>query len=246
MHRNSKEWFSDWFNSPFYHILYKHRDFEEAQAFINELQKFLHFKEGQRALDAACGKGRHALYLHQKGLVVDGIDLSSHSIECAQKLEEEGLKFYVHDIRNVFHRNTYDYIFNLFTSFGYFNREEDNFNTIDAFAKELKKDGRLVIDFLNPVKIIKELVHEESQTIDAITFKIRRRVEDNFIIKDISFTHKGQPYAYSEKVSALRYDDFLNYFKFAGLALENTFGNYELMSFDPITSERMIFIARKK
>ncbi len=81
-----KEWFASWFDSPFYHILYKNRDDEEAQQFISNLIQHIHLKKNAKVMDLACGKGRHARMLHQEGLRVLGVDLSPNSISAAKKL----------------------------------------------------------------------------------------------------------------------------------------------------------------
>jgi len=39
-------WFKDWFNSPYYHLLYFNRDEQEAAAFIDRLIKDLHPAKG--------------------------------------------------------------------------------------------------------------------------------------------------------------------------------------------------------
>lgn len=38
---NKKEWYRNWFDSPYYDILYKDRDQEEADMFIYNLVKHL-------------------------------------------------------------------------------------------------------------------------------------------------------------------------------------------------------------
>lgn len=241
----NREWFNDWFDSPYYHILYRHRDFEEAKTFIDTLGSYLEFRPGQQALDAGCGRGRHAVYLHEKGLKVCGIDLSEKNIGFASQFEQEGLEFHVQDIRKVFRENHFDYIFNLFTSFGYFDEEEDNYRTIEALAMQLKETGVLVIDFLNPYCIVDCLVPEEEQTIEGTTFHITRKAEENFIIKNIVFRAGEQEHSYFERVKLLKEEDFLKYFNFAGLSVREVFGNYRLEPFDRRRSERMIFIAGK-
>jgi cyclopropane fatty-acyl-phospholipid synthase-like methyltransferase len=75
------EWFKSWFDTKYYHILYKDRNDAEAQAFIDELAEKLHFQTDQTFLDLACGKGRHSVYLNKKGLDITGVDLSEESIE---------------------------------------------------------------------------------------------------------------------------------------------------------------------
>ena len=78
-----KDWFKDWFNSPYYHLLYKNRDDNEARSFMDVLLQKLNMKEGSCILDLACGKGRHSKYLNEKGFDVTGVDLAKESICCA-------------------------------------------------------------------------------------------------------------------------------------------------------------------
>jgi SAM-dependent methyltransferase len=242
---SSKEWFGEWFNSPFYHILYKHRDFEEAKSFIDQLSGLLVFKNNQKVLDAGCGRGRHAVFLNETGLDVTGIDLSEESISFASKFENDHLKFYVHDIREEFRKEEFDIIFNLFTSFGFFEKEEDNYKTIAAFAQGLKKGGKLVIDFMNTDRILKQLVSEQESEVEGIKFFLTRKVENNFIVKTIRFTVERIDYEFYEKVRIIYKEDFLKYFNFAGLSLNGLFGNYKLEKFEKEKSERMIFIVTK-
>lgn len=246
MSAGSTEWFGSWFDSPFYHILYKHRDFDEAKSFINELSEFLNFQKNQKVLDVACGRGRHALYMHEKGLDAIGIDLSKESIAYASRFEQEGLKFYVHDMRKNFRVEEFDIIFNLFTSFGYFEDEEDNYKTIAALSEALKHGGRLVIDFMNTRRVLTKLVAQEEKEVEGIRFKITRAVKDNFIVKTISFNVVGTDYEFYEKVRIIHREDFLKYFNFAGLTVDEVFGDYSLNEYDKDDSERMIFILTKK
>lgn len=241
----SREWFGEWFNSPYYHILYKHRDFEEARLFINNLENILHFKPNQKVLDLACGKGRHAIFLNEKGLNAIGVDLSPQNIREAKKQENENLHFYVHDMREVFRISEFDYIFNLFTSFGYFETEEENENAISATATAMKKGGYFIIDFLNPTLVINNMVVSETLTIDNIRFTISRRHNAGFIFKDIEFEAEGKNYFFQERVQAIFKEHFLEYFKKAGLTLKKTFGDYNLSPFDEIDSPRMIFLLQK-
>ena len=94
-------WFANWFNSPYYHILYKNRDEKEAELFIDNLLHKLRLKKGSKLIDIACGKGRHATYFNKKGMDVVGIDLSKNSISIAKQFENPSLIFNVHDMRKV-------------------------------------------------------------------------------------------------------------------------------------------------
>ena len=166
------DWFINWFNSPYYHILYKDRDLREAEIFIDSLLAFLKPASGDKILDLACGKGRHARYLNQKGFDVTGIDLSEESIRYATQFENATLSFFVHDMRRMLLINGFDFVFNLFTSFGYFVNEKDNVATLKASAGSLKNGGIFVLDFMNANKAQKCLKADEIKTVNNIDFKI--------------------------------------------------------------------------
>ncbi|TXC78595.1 class I SAM-dependent methyltransferase [Luteibaculum oceani] len=242
----SKNWFVEWFNSPFYHILYKDRNKDEAGKFIENLMDFLKLGEDAEIVDLACGKGRHSVKMNQLGYRVLGLDLSEENIAEAKKMENEKLKFDVHDMRLVYPDVEADLVTNFFTSFGYFSNTADNLKTLNAVRKNLKYKGILVIDFLNATKVIKNLVDEEVKEIDGITFHINRTVEQGYIIKTISFEHMNKPYTFHEKVQALELVDFEFLLSNAGFDLRNTFGNYDLKPFRKDSSERLILVAQKR
>lgn len=238
-------WFESWFDSPYYHILYKDRDKEEAELFIDNLIHFLHPSPKAQFLDLACGKGRHAVYLNKKGFPTIGIDLSPESIAFASRFENENLQFYVQDMRKPFRINYFDYVLNLFTSFGYFEHEKDDMAVMNSICKMLKKNGTLVIDFMNVRCVQENIIPTQEKTINDISFKITKQIENNFIVKQIHFEDKGKAYHYQEKVKLLRLSDFERYLAAANLKIVNLFGNYQLQPFDCGASERLIIVAQK-
>lgn len=240
------KWFECWFDSPYYHVLYKNRNFNEAELFIDKLIQLLKPSKESRFLDLGCGKGRHAIYLNKKGFDVTGIDLSEKSIACAKTLENEQLHFYTHDMRKLFRTNYFDVVLNLFTSFGYFEQERDDNAVINSARKALKPDGLFVLDFMNSKKVIANLSCEETKTVEGIEFKISKRFENNFIVKQIDFTDKGKNYHFQERVKALTLNDFEKYFKANKLKILHLRGNYGLEEFDENSSDRLIVVARKE
>ncbi len=238
-------WFAHWFDSPYYHTLYKHRDEKEAQHFIDNLVAHLQIKKDSNLIDIACGKGRHATYFNSLGLNVVGVDLSPNSIASAKKNENETLQFSVHDMREIYQKNHFDVVTNLFTSFGYFDNEKDEQRALNAMATNLKSEGVLIIDFMNAEKVIANLVLKEQKIIDGITFNITRKTESNHIIKDIEILDKVVKQHFQEKVKALTLDDFSNFISKAGLKIIDIFGNYMLEGFDSIISDRLILICKK-
>jgi SAM-dependent methyltransferase len=239
--KNSENWFSTWFDSPYYHILYKNRNEEEAQVFMDNVTHYLNMPENGTILDLACGKGRHSIYLNKLGYQVTGVDLSENSIAVANESSNESLRFKTHDMREPMNK-TYDAVFNLFTSFGYFDTYEDNIKTLKAIKDSINEYGFGVIDFFNADFIIENLVAEETKEIDGITFNIKRFVENKKIIKEIRFEDKGETYNFTEKVSAFTLADFEEMMEEAGIYLLEIFGDYKLRKYYKSESERLIMI----
>ncbi len=241
----TKEWFGEWFDSPYYHVLYQDRDDEEAKSFIDKLMTYFQLSENDYIQDLACGKGRHAIYLNKKGFDVVGLDLSPHNIAFASLYKNEKLKFHIHDMRIPWKGKKFDCILNLFTSFGYFETKGENQQTITSIARGLKKGGKLLIDFLNPYTAIHNLVPEEVKRINGIDFHIQKILKGEYIVKDIDFVDQGKYYEYQERVKAIERVKFLEYFEWAGLELIDLFGDYNLNPYIAEKSERMIFVLNK-
>jgi len=238
-------WFANWFDSEYYHVLYKNRDGKEAEFFIENLAQYLSLKKRSKLLDIACGKGRHAKHFNSLGFDVVGVDLSSNSITTAKKQSNETLQFFEHDMREIYQENQFDVATNLFTSFGYFEKDEDEQKAINAMASNLKKEGILVIDFMNSKNVIADLVANEQKRIDGITFDISRKVVNQHVIKDIHITDSKTEHHFQEKVKALTLSNFSDFITNAGLKIIDIFGNYKLEEFNAQNSDRLILICQK-
>ena len=242
------EWFSSWFDSPHYHRLYAHRDDAEAAGFIDALIGRLRPREGSRVLDLGCGAGRHARHLASKGYDVTGIDLSARSIAEARKTERPHLHFRRQDMRVPFGNRTFDYVFNFFTSFGYFEDAGDHEIVVRNMAAALKDDGRLVLDYLNVRYADAHLTPREEKTIDGVAYRITRSVDCGFFVKRIVVDdgRAGSPAQHVERVARFTLADFDRMLGTNGLTIEEVYGNYALGAYDTHTSPRLILVARKK
>ena len=238
-------WFASWFDTSYYHQLYNHRSEEEAQAFIERLVDFLALKPSSMVLDLACGKGRHARTLHALGLNVLGTDLSPQSIAFANESAVDGLRFLVQDMREPLQNESFDAVFNLFTSFGYFDSTAENQRVIDAVYTMLTPSGILVIDFLNAQRVMDTLVPVEHVQRDTLTFNIRRELSAGKVIKHIEFTVQGNSFHFTEQVQLLGLSDFQELLN-EHFHILHTFGDYALSEFDSSTSPRLILIAQKR
>ena len=243
------EWFKSWFDSKYYHILYKNRNTQEAHFLIKNLVNLLIPDKNSLFLDLGCGSGRHSIELNKMGYKVDGIDLSTKSLEFAKPFENSRLKFIRADFRKLDFENKYDFILNLFTSFGYFDKENEHAQVFKQIFKSLKNNGHFVIDFLNTKKAVKNISKTNPQQtihIDNIEFRIKKTYDNNFIYKNIEIVDSGKKISFSEKVKIITLDKFLKYFDGLNIHLEYQFGDYKLSNFDENNSDRLILIFKKK
>jgi SAM-dependent methyltransferase len=242
---HNPHWFKDWFNSPYYHQLYKNRNIDEAEFFLENILELIKLNATDKICDLACGKGRHSLYLNKKGYHVTGLDIASESIDEANKYANTQLNFAVHDMRNNFGSNRFQAVFNLFTSFGYFNSLKENEKVLKNIYMALKPGGILVLDFFNATKVKNCIIPNEIKTIDDIDFKISKYIQNGKIYKEIAFNANQNQYLFREEVQLISKKDFVIMLQNHNFAIENLKGNYKLEEFNEHDSDRLIIIARK-
>ncbi len=243
-------WFETWFDTPYYHILYNDRDFAEAENFITLLINHLNIPKDSKIIDLACGKGRHSVFLNKMGYEVLGLDLSQQSIEHNREFENSTLKFEVHDMRNeIFPEiltEKVSAVFNLFTSFGYFDDENDDRKVFQSISNVLEENGFFVLDFLNAKWVENTLNEEEKTTKGGIDFIIKKRIENLNIIKDIHFSDNGKDHHFFEKVKLHTLEEISDYAEDFGFERIQIFGDYHLNEFVLETSSRCINVFKKK
>jgi SAM-dependent methyltransferase len=243
-----KEWYKEWFNSPFYHKLYFERDENEARQFMDRLINHFNPPKESFMLDLACGRGRHSKYLASKGFDVTGIDISAESIKYALQFENSHLHFFQHDMRLPSWINYFDYVFNLFTSFGYFPTRREHDDAIRTMAQCIKPGGKVLIDYLNVHYVEERLVYNEIKNVDGTEYEIHRWHNDDFFYKRIIVKDKciENQVEYTEKVAKFNLGDFTEMLSFQNLQVVEVFGDYHLNGYSVTGTPRMIIVASKK
>jgi SAM-dependent methyltransferase len=241
------DWFKDWFNTPYYHLLYRHRDQTEAARFIDRL--LLHLDPGMRSrmLDLACGKGRHALMLANKGFDVTGVDLSEASISSALSLAKPNLDFYIQDMRIPCRVNYFHYVFSFFTSFGYFKSDRENLKVFKAVHQSLLPRGTYVLDYLNVIPALTKMNTSDSVEENGILLKTRKYSDQKFIYKEIEVQDPAfsSPLHFEEAVRIYHAEKLSDMLKQVGFKVKEIFGDYQLNAFDNNLSPRVIVVAEK-
>lgn len=153
MEEVSKDWYDGFFEGDWLDEIALNADAEWSERQTNFLVEKLGLETGERVLDLACGHGRVALPLAERGFQVTGVDLSPRSLELARAAAEaRGLDvaFVQSDMRELNFHGEFDAAYNVYTSFGYFDEDEENLKVLEAVARALRPGGRFLIDVLNP------------------------------------------------------------------------------------------------
>ncbi|KJB85987.1 SAM-dependent methyltransferase [Paenibacillus sp. E194] len=242
-----KEWYERSFGRD-YLVVYKHRDFQGAAQEVHRMMKWLELPEAASVLDLCCGMGRHSLALAEAGYKVTGVDLSEVLLREAAKLDEEHVvTFLAGDMRELPVEEAFDAVVNLFTSFGYFQADEDNGQVFHEIYRVLRPGGQFIIDFLNPSYIMQHLVPVSERQDEGTWIQEKRYVENGFVKKEITLTDEGsgEQRHYEERVRLYELDDFHHMIEEAGLQMEKVYGGYDGSLYNEAVSSRLIMVGTR-
>lgn len=243
----SKEWYKDWFSNKYYLELYKHRDDKEAYDLINLIQRNVNLVNGGKVLDVCCGSGRHSIEFAKRGFDVTGFDLSDYLVGQANKHKEKlkernlKLKFQIKDMRNFNYKSSFDTAINIFSSFGYFEKDSENFKVFRNVHSSLNKNGFFVFDFLNEAYLKDKLVKKDYMTLEGKRILQERKIENGFVIKEIKIGKR----IFTERIRLYTCSDIKNELKILGFDVKKVFGDYYGNKFIKNKSKRFIIIAQK-
>ncbi|MDR2385528.1 MAG: class I SAM-dependent methyltransferase [Tannerella sp.] len=171
----NKNWFEEkyGFFGEFYYIAdnssegpFSNQKITREQRTENEIRmiyELLKLKKGDSLFDCPCGWGRHATQLAEKGINVFAIDLNKQYLQMFKEslqTKSESMQNRVEikncDMRNISNHHTlYDFGINMFSSFGFFD-DNENQKVAQNFYNLLKPNGKMLIhlDF-NAQRILK-------------------------------------------------------------------------------------------
>jgi SAM-dependent methyltransferase len=218
------EWFEEWFGEE-YLQLYPHRDAAEAERAVALILERTGFVAGWRVLDVACGAGRHARALEAAGARCVGLDLSMALLRIARGVTRAPLVRA--DMRALPVRpGSMDLTVNLFTSFGYFERDEEHTAALHEMVATLRPQGWFVIDFLNPPAVRARLVPRETARLDATAVSVTRSVsaDGRYVCKTIT-TAGGR--RFTERVRLFGAGEITAMLAGARVTVRHRFGDYD-------------------
>jgi SAM-dependent methyltransferase len=241
----------DWWRKAFrrrYLELYAHRDLAAARAEVAFLAA-----EGLvagRVLDLCCGQGRHALAMAERGVDVRGLDWSQELLDRAGELDQAGLlrgRLSQGDARALpFAAGEFDGVVQLFTSFGYFDRQGD-LTVAAEVARVLRPGGAWTLDLANPDLLRRALVpHSTREHAGARIEERRELLEGGSVVrKHVRWIEpSGVEDAWTERVRLWTADDLEAPLRALGLRLERRLGGFAGEPFGP-EAPRQILVWRR-
>ncbi|SFK70930.1 Ubiquinone/menaquinone biosynthesis C-methylase UbiE [Paenibacillus sp. 1_12] len=244
---------SDWYKKSFgddYLLVYKHRDMQGAYNEVKGMIEWLQLDPGAEILDLCCGMGRHSMALTDFGYKVTGIDLSGVLLKEAVRVDtEQKVEWIQGDMRDVQITRQFDAVVNLFTSFGYFEQDDENEKVLLEIYRLLKPSGQgqFIIDFLNPEYVERNLVPFSKRQEGNSSIAETRRIEDGFVRKTIVISEpESEDRTYLEQVKLYHQETFLAMLERVGLEVVHVYGDYDASPYNKAESKRMIFVGRRK
>ncbi|SEN56693.1 class I SAM-dependent methyltransferase [Lihuaxuella thermophila] len=238
------QWYEESFGED-YVLVYKHRSRENASREVNQIIEWLGLSERDLILDLCCGTGRHTISLAGRGFRVVGLDLSKTLLTRAVS-DAEGLAVpFVHgDMRKLpFMDGSFDAVVNLFTSFGYFAKDEENEQVLREIARVLRRGGRVLIDYMNREAVKEKLVPESVREEQGARILEKRQIDGDFVRKQIRVKDERGERTYQECVKMYTHEQMAAMMEKAGLIIDHTYGNFRGEPYHML-SERMILVGR--
>jgi SAM-dependent methyltransferase len=178
---------SAWYDRFFSHEYLAFDDHPDTALEIEFLLSALALPPHSRLLDLGCGYGRHAIPLSLNELHVIGLDRSPELLQKAASntdIDPTQLSLVRGDVRHLPFLDPFDAVISLFSSFGYFDDENENFQVLQNVSNALTPDGLFFIETANrdfilahnpPVQIFRpgNMMVIEERSFDSLTSQSR-------------------------------------------------------------------------
>ena len=227
---------------------------ERTKREVDGIIKIANIKKNDTILDIPCGYGRHSIELAKRGFHVVGIDINEeHLNKAKENSKEQEIVFLKKDMRNIGKENynQFGLVINMFYSFGFFEKEEDNEKTMIEFYNALKDNGKFILHTdvspemfeagkykFKEERILsnkKKLLIEEKYNSDS------KRIEGSWTI--LSKNNKEKLTPYSVRIYTKKEFEYLT--KKIGFKTVKFYGSFEGEEFTSNSSE-LIMVAEKQ
>lgn len=241
----------DWFAGAFdatYAIVYAHRSIQAAEPETRFAAEVLGLKAEETVLDLCCGNGRHLVHLQAVTPCAFGLDYSDALLRLAAADTVKPESLVQGDMRKLPFPEVFDAVCNFFTSFGYFQSDEENLGVLSEIARVLKPGGRFLVDYLNPPCVRSTLVPRSERNEERYTVNEERWIEEKTqrVNKVTRLSHDGVLIGRQEEsVRLYSLVEMTGMMNTAGLEIISVYGDYDGVPYDE-NQPRMILVGRRQ
>ncbi|MFC1705537.1 SAM-dependent methyltransferase [Planctomycetota bacterium] len=240
-------WWDGFFDTfrPVFGVIPRRRTNQDVRFLLKKLD----LKSGDSFLDCPCGIGRIALPLAAKGLRVTGVDVTrSYLDELARKAARRGLAIDTvrADMRRIKFAEEFDGAANLWTSFGYFEKESDNKLVLKKAYRALRPGGRFMLHLINRDWIMKHFQETDWFETGGVKVLSKRSFdyEASMCRETWTFMRDGQEVSHDTAIRMYSFHELVAMFREVGFSDIEGYGSVKE---EPITRDRnMMYVIGKR
>jgi SAM-dependent methyltransferase len=162
--------------------LFSQEQWQKGVTDVENVERLLHLKRGMTVLDLCCGPGRHSMEFLRRGYKVTSVDRTTiylDELRSRVKSEQLPAEIVQEDMRSFVRPVSYDAAISLFTSFGYF-EDEENLQVLRNIYISLKPGGHVVIEMMGKEIIARIFQKHDWHEENGILFLEERTVSDSW------------------------------------------------------------------
>jgi ubiquinone/menaquinone biosynthesis C-methylase UbiE len=245
------EQWTTFFNDAYLRLYAPFLSKERTSQDVQGMLRILNLPPGSALLDLGCGTGRHAIALAKQGYQLTGQDLNEQFLQLAQTDAEEQeaqVQWINGDMRTIPFENAFHAIINVFSSFGLFEQEEDNFLVLQQIQQALKPGGLLILDTLQQARIFRSFSPSGVTRYPDGLIVLEERYFDlptsRYQVNEILIFPEGERREYAHSMRIYTLTELKQLLEAAGLQVLAQYGN---LDGSPLTLDsRMVIVGQKQ
>lgn len=243
-------WYQAFFGNDYLRIYAPFLPAERTEREVEAIISLLNLTPDMRVLDLCCGNGRHALPLARRGYQVTGLDLSETLLSQARQEaanEQLAVQWLQQDMRHIPYEDEFHAIINVFTSFGYFESDEEDLLVLQQVYQALAPGGVFLLETVYQPRVLRSfspygiirydsgLIVMEERHIDLLHSRNEIR------ITLLSPTNERVEYRQSIRIYTLT--ELITMLTLVGLEVSGYYGD---LDGSPLTLDsRLVIVSRK-
>jgi len=249
-HKRPKEWFDDdalW-RETFSYVFAEKRVALAPEVIDKALQ--LTKLRGKSALDLGCGTGRFSIALAERGFSVTGVDRTKYLLDKARAKARSmhvTVEWLQEDMRDFVRREAYDFILNMFSSFGYFDDRAEDAQVLANILESLRPGGVFLIDIMGKEILAKIFQPSSAQSLpDGSVLVEQRTVFDDWsrILNEWTVIRNARARKFTFQLNIYSGQELRHEMERAGFVDVKLYGNLDGGPYGP-EATRLVAVGRK-